>query len=304
MKILRFNDERVGVLVDGKGVVDVSEAISYREEKGPQRVMQQVIEEWDATFRAQFESLAASGDGVPLESVTLLNPIPQPRKVLAAFANYLDTPERKPDDIPLEFFYKSPETVGPGGEVHLLDIAPVYVFQPEAEIAFVIGNHAKNVSIENAYDHIFGYCPFVDISARGMTRRTQFLPKGQDTFALVGPWITTRDEVGDPHTLNVKSWVNGGARQDYSTSAMARKIPEQLSWASRFLQLQGGDIITTGTYHVGLGPINDGDVFEIEIEKLGRTSWTIKSDGPRKDPEFRPGVTQIPNATPGFSRVD
>ncbi|MDA1175050.1 MAG: hypothetical protein O2826_11125, partial [Chloroflexi bacterium] len=70
MKILRFNDERVGVLVDGKGVVDVSEAISYREEKGPQRVMQQVIEEWDATFRAQFESLAASGDGVPLESVT------------------------------------------------------------------------------------------------------------------------------------------------------------------------------------------------------------------------------------------
>jgi 2-keto-4-pentenoate hydratase/2-oxohepta-3-ene-1,7-dioic acid hydratase in catechol pathway len=119
----------------------------------------------------------------------------------------------------------------------------------------------------------------------------------------VGPWITTRDEVGDPHVLNVKSWVNGGARQDYSTAAMARKIPEQLSWVSKFLQLQGGDIITTGTYHVGLGPINDGDVFEIEIEKLGRARWHVKSEGPRKDPEFRPGVTQIPNAPTGFSRV-
>ena len=304
MKILRFNGERVGVLVDGKGVVDVSAAISNREEKGPQRVMQQVIDEWDATYKAEFEKLAASGDGVPLESVTLLNPIPQPRKVLAAFANYLDTPARKPDDIPLEFFYKAPETVGPGGQVHLLDIDPVYVFQPEAEIAFVIGNGGRNVSIANAYESIFGYCPFVDISARGMNRRTQFLPKGQDTFALVGPWITTRDEVRDPHTLNVKSWVNGSARQDYNTSAMARKIPEQLSWLSKFLDLKGGDIITTGTYHVGLGPINDGDVFEVEIEKLGRASWTIKSDGPVKDPEFRPGVTQIPNAPSGFSRVN
>lgn len=303
MKILRFNDDRVGVLVDDKGVVDVSEAVEYRQEKGPQRVMQQIIEEWDSAFRGQFESLSASGDGIPLEGLTLLNPIPQPRKVLAAFANYLDTPERKPDDVPLEFFYKSPETVGPEGQVLLLDIPPVYVFQPEAEIAFVIGNHAKNVSVDNAYDHIFGYCPFVDISARGMNRRTQFLPKGQDGYALVGPWVTTRDEVGDPHLLNVKSWVNGEARQDYSTGAMARKIPEQLSWLSKFLQLQGGDIITTGTYHVGLGPINDGDVFEIEIEELGRARWYIKSEGPRKDPEFRPGVTQIPNAPTGFSRV-
>ena len=304
MKILRFNDDRIGVLVNNdQNVVDVSDTIEYRVEKGPQRVMQQVIEDWDATFHAAFQARAAAGGGAPLDSVKLLNPIPQPRKVIAAFANYLDTPERKPDDVPMEFFYKSPETVGPEGTCHLKDIPPVYVFQPEAEIAFVIGNDAKDVSREDAFKHIFGYIPFVDISARGMNRRTQFLPKGQDGYALVGPWITTADEVGDPHKINVKSWVNGGARQDYSTEHMARKIDEQLSWLSRYVHLLGGDIVTTGTYHVGLGPINEGDVFEIELEKMGRARYYIKADGPRKEPEFRPGVTQIPNASPGFTRV-
>ena len=304
MKILRFNDNRIGVLIDGDRVAAVSEAITLREEKGPQRVMEQVIGEWDATYRSAFETIVARGESVPLDSVTLLTPVPRPSKVLAAFSNYLDEPGRKPEDVIIEFFYKAPEVVGPEGTSHLLDIGPVYVWQPEAEIAFVIGNAGRNVSEANAYSAIFGYVPFVDISARGMNRRTQFLPKGQDSYGLVGPWITTADEVGDPHTLNVKSWVNGGARQDYSTSMMARKIPTQLSWLSRFTQLNPGDVITTGTFHVGLGPINDGDVFEIEIEKLGKARYNIKADGPRKEPEFRPGHTQIPNATPGFTRVE
>ena len=84
---------------------------------------------------------------------------------------------------------------------------------------------------------------------------------------------------------------------------MARKIPEQLSWLSQYVHLLSGDIVTTGTYHVGLGPINDGDVFEIELEKMGKSRFYIKADGPRKEPEFRPGVTQIPNQQPGFTRV-
>jgi 2-keto-4-pentenoate hydratase/2-oxohepta-3-ene-1,7-dioic acid hydratase in catechol pathway len=304
MKILRFNDDRTGVLIDGDRVADVSEAISYREEKGPQRVMEQVIGEWESTYKAQFEAIAARGEGVPLDSVTLLTPVPRPSKVLAAFSNYLDEPSRKPEDVVIEFFYKAPEVVGPEGQVHILDIDPVFVWQPEAEIAFVIGKTGKNVSEADAYGSIFGYVPFVDISARGMNRRTQFLPKGQDTYGLVGPWITTADEIGDPHTLNVKSWVNGEARQDYSTGMMARKIPTQLSWLSRFLQLNPGDIVTTGTFHVGLGPINDGDVFEIEIEKMGKARYYIKADGPRKEPEFRPGHTKLPDAAPGFTRVE
>jgi len=257
-----------------------------------------------ATAGSVRASFYGAGRGYSSEEASTVSPVPRPSKVLAAFANYLDTPERKPDDVPIEFFYKAPEVVGPEGQVHLLDIAPVMVWQPEAEIAFVIGNHAKGVSRADANSHIFGYVPFVDISARGMNRRTQFLPKGQDTYGLMGPWITTSDEVGDPHTLNVKSWVNGGARQDYSTGMMARKIPTQLSWLSRFLQLNPGDIVTTGTFHVGLGPINDGDVFEIEIEKMGKARYYIKADGPRKEPEFRPGHTKLPDAAPGFTRVE
>ena len=127
MKLLRFNDDRIGILVGGDRVADVSDAIEYRVEKGAQRVMEQVIGEWD-TYRPLFEDLAAKGDGVALSSVRLLTPVPRPSKVLAAFANYIDTPDRKPEDVPLEFFYKAPEVVGPEGECHLVDIPPVMVW--------------------------------------------------------------------------------------------------------------------------------------------------------------------------------
>ena len=133
-------------------------------------------------------------------------------------------------------------------------------------------------------------------SARGLSRRTQFIPKGQDSFSLCGPWITTKDEVPDPDNLVVKSWVDGGLRQDYNTKHMAHKIPNQIAWLSRFVQLQPGDVISAGTYHEGLGPINSGETLEIEIEGLGKARFFVKGASPRKDAEWIPGVT--PNATP------
>ena len=132
-------------------------------------------------------------------------------------------------------------------------------------------------------DYLFGYVPFFDVSARGLIRRTMLLPKGQDTFNPCGPWITTKDEILDPHRLQVKSWVNGKARQNYSTEHMANRIPSQISWLSRFIQLQPGDVIATGTYHEGLGPINSGDILEIEIEGLGRARFFVKGSSPIKD---------------------
>ena len=301
MKILRFNDDRIGVLADGDQVVDVSEAIEHRVEKGPQQVIEEVIERFD-DLRPTFESIVGRGNGAPLDTVKLLVPVPRPSKCLAAFSNYLDTPDRKVEDVIIEFFYKAPDLLGPEGTVQLPDL-PVMVYQPEAEIAFVMGKHTQNVDEAQALDHVFGYVPFIDISARGMTRRSQFLPKGQDTFGPCGPWITTRDEVPDPHNLQVRSWVNGQARQDYSTSFMAHKIPAQVAWLSRFIHLRPGDIITTGTYHVGLGPLNEGDVLEIEIERLGRARFYAHSHGPRKDVEFRPGVTPVPKPAESMTRV-
>jgi len=179
--------------------------------------------------------------------------------------------------------------VGPEGEIELRDIPPVAVFQAEAEFAFIVGKHAKNVTQENAMDYVFGYVPFFDVSARGMTRRSQVLPKGQDTFSPCGPWITTKDEIPDPYSLQVRSWLNGEDRQNYNTRDMAYKIDYQIAWLSKYLQLQPGDVVATGTHHDGIAPINSGEVLEIEIEKLGRTKYFLKGDSPRKDVKFVAG---------------
>jgi 2-keto-4-pentenoate hydratase/2-oxohepta-3-ene-1,7-dioic acid hydratase in catechol pathway len=298
LKILRFNDDRIGILKNEHTVVDVSQAISSRKAKGPQRVIEDIIDNF-RRYRRKFKRIVEQENGVPLDGIKLLAPIPRPAKCLAAFVNYVDRPDRSVDTIPNEYFYKAPELVGPEGNVELLDIPPVIVYQPEAELAFVMGKQAKNVKQEEAMDYVFGYVPYFDISARGLTRRTQFVPKGQDTHGPCGPWITTKDEIPDPHNLAVKSWVNGQPRQDYNTKYMAHKIPDQIAWVTRFVQLQPGDVIATGTYHVGLGPINDGDVLEIEIERMGRARFFIKGYGERKDADWMPGKNQPPPLPPG-----
>jgi len=288
VKILRFNDDQIGVLKDGN-VVDVTGTVSSRGARGPQGVMEEIIGHF-SKYRRRFEKTLAEGGGVPLSSVKLLAPLPRPSKVLAAFANYMDYIGKAADHLPNEYFYKAPELLAPEGTIILPDMPPVLVFQPEAELAFVIGKHARNVSEKDAMKYVFGYIPFGDISARGWQRRTTFLLKGQDTWGPCGPWITTKDEIEDPHNLNVKSWVNGTVRQEYNTKFMAHKIPEQISWLSHYVQLEPGDVVTTGTYHEGLGPLNDGDVFEIEIEKLGRTKFSVKGQGARKDADWKPPV--------------
>ena len=302
MKILRFNEDRIGVLKDEHTVVDVSEGITSRKAKGPERVTEEIIEKF-RRYRRRFERIVNQENGVPLSSVKLLAPLPQPRKCLAAFSNYLDRPDRSLENSPNEYFYKAPELLGPEGTVVLLDLPPVVVYQAEAELAFVIGKKAKNVSEKEAMDYVFGYVPFFDISARGMTRRSQFVPKGQDSYGPCGPWITSKDEIPDPHNVVVKSWINGQLKQNYSTKNMAHKIPDQIAWLSRFVQLQPGDVITTGTYHEGLVPINDGDVIEIEIERMGRTKFFVKGHGPRKEVEWIPGISQPPTPSGGMSRV-
>ena len=186
MKILRFNDDRIGVVKDENMVVDVSDCISARKAKGPQRVMEEIIEGW-RKYRRRFEKVLAEQSGVPVDSVQILSPLPRPGKCIAAFSNYIDRPERTADNFPNEYFYKSPDLVGPGGAVELRDIPASVVYQPEAEFAFVIGKTAKDVPENKALDYVFGYVPFFDISTRGMVRRTQFVRKGQGQPRLLRP---------------------------------------------------------------------------------------------------------------------
>ena len=289
MKLVCFNENRLGVLKDER-VVDVTSALPHWGIKRLQTHVEEVLEEF-GTYRPKFEELQAQEAGVPLSAVSLLPPLPRPSKVLAAFVNYRDR-EGAPDP-PMEFFYKSPTgIVGPGGTVELPDNDAVGVYHFEAELAYVIGKRAKHVSEADAMEYVFGYVPFIDVSARpagGVQRRTQFMGKGQDTFAPIGPYLVTKDEVPDPHDLQVRLWVNEGLRQDYRTSDMAHRIPAQIAWLTQFVTLVPGDVITTGTHHRGLGPVNGGDVVDFEIEKLGRMTLSVKGYGPPKTAEWRPG---------------
>ena len=223
MKILRFNDDQIGVIKNDNMVVDVSTTISARKAKGPQRVMEEIIDGW-RKYRKRFEKVLAEQDGVPLASVQLLSPLARPGKFLAAFSNYIDRPERTADNFPNEYFYKSRHLVGPNAEVELRDIPSCVVYQPEAEFAFVIGKTAKDVTEKQALDHVFGYVPMFDISTRGTGAAHPFVGKARVPDGCCGPWIITKDEIPDPHNVNVKSWTNGEPRRTI-TPAPWPKIP-------------------------------------------------------------------------------
>ena len=285
MKILRFDDDRIGVL-RGDHVVDISELISHRVYRGPQGAIEELIEGFDR-YRPQIEAMLVGVGGTPLDTVVVRSPLARPSRVLAAFVNYWNTPERGERNV-LEFFHKSPHLVGPDSAIHLPDIESVVEFQPEAELGVVIGRKGRQVAEVHAMELVFGYIPYVDVSARGMIRRSQFLPKGQDGFSACGPWITTKDEIADPQQLQICSWVNGEPRQNFSTARMMYRVDEQIAWLTRFVELRPGDLLATGGFHDGLREINVGDIFDIEISGLGRTSFKVSGDSPYKKSNFKP----------------
>jgi 2-keto-4-pentenoate hydratase/2-oxohepta-3-ene-1,7-dioic acid hydratase in catechol pathway len=121
---------------------------------------------------------------------------------------------------------------------------------------------------------------FIDGSARGMVPAAQsfFQMKSRDTFAPIGPYIVTADEIPDPHNLPVKLTVNGVVKQNFNTSDMAHKIPRCIEWVSHIHTLLPGDILATGTNHRGLGAFQDGDKIELEVGPLGRLSFNVRDD--------------------------
>jgi 2-keto-4-pentenoate hydratase/2-oxohepta-3-ene-1,7-dioic acid hydratase in catechol pathway len=121
-------------------------------------------------------------------------------------------------------------------------------------------------------DYVFGYLNLIDGSARGLppSSNTYYQMKSRDTFCPLGPLLVTADEIPDPHALQVRLWVNGVLKQDYSTSDMAHRIPECLEWITAIHTLEPGDVVTLGTNHGGLGAFQHGDVVEMETAGLGR----------------------------------
>jgi 2-keto-4-pentenoate hydratase/2-oxohepta-3-ene-1,7-dioic acid hydratase in catechol pathway len=277
MKLAFFDDFKLGV-VKGDNIVDVSSVVKDVPRLGPQDVINGVIARF-AEFRPRLEETAARGAGVALAGVRLRPPLPRPGNIDCMAVNYMEDGTRT-EPAPINAFHKSPNAViGPGDTMVLPDV-PATIFEGEAEVGLVIGKRATNVKAADAMGYVFGYVNFIDGSARGLPPpgNVFYQMKSRDTFAPLGPWIVTADEIPDPHKLQVKLWVNGVLKQNFNTDDMAHKIPRCVEWVSSIHTLEPGDVLATGTNHRGLNAFQDGDVVELETERLGRLRINIKDE--------------------------
>jgi len=295
MKLAVANGDRV-FIVRGQEAVDVTASISSIPHVSISDLMIGLAADFDKA-RPSIERAAAAGKGIPLSSLHFEAPIPRPRNIVCMAVNYMEDGTRSAPAL-INAFHKAPTSViGHGGTMILPD-APASNFEAEAEIALIIGKRASNVSVANAMSHVFGYLNFIDGSAanamshvfgylnfidgsaRGLLPHDQrfFQVKSRDTFAPMGPFIVTADEVPDPQKLQIRLWVNGVIKQDFNTDDMAHKIPRCIEWASSIHALEPGDVLATGTNHRGLSSLQNGDNVELECQGLGRLSFKVRDD--------------------------
>jgi 2-keto-4-pentenoate hydratase/2-oxohepta-3-ene-1,7-dioic acid hydratase in catechol pathway len=277
MKLAYFDDFQLGVLTD-KGLVDVSHIIMDIPHTNPGNLMNGLIKDFE-NYRSKLETAAEKGVAFPLDSIKIQPPLPKPGAIDCMAVNYMEngTLKEKPQ---INGFHKSPSAIIGNGDTMILPDVPATIFEGEAELGLIIGKRASNVSESDAMDHVFGYLNFIDGSARGLPpdRNVFFQVKSRATFAPIGPFIVTADEIPDPQNLTVRLWVNGELKQDFNTNDMAHKIPKAISWLSSIHALEPGDLIATGTNHRGLSSFQHGDKIELEVEGLGRLSINVQDD--------------------------
>lgn len=213
------------------------------------------------------------------DDVTLGTPIPAPKKVICIGRNYVEHAAEMESDIP-EFpvlFTKYATTlIGPEDDIEKTPLTEKLDY--EVELTIVIGETAREVSKENAYDFIAGYTIGNDTTARDLQKRTvQWLQgKAIDRTSPIGPWVVTSDEIKDPENLTIRSFVNGEKRQESNTSKLIYDIPFLIEFISNLITLEPGDLIMTGTpdgVGVAMNPpqfLQAGDVVTLEIENIGK----------------------------------
>ncbi|MBV6496871.1 MAG: FAA hydrolase family protein [Acidobacteria bacterium ACB1] len=234
--------------------------------------------ERDFLTPASYAIQSGAVDILEREEVRLESPVPKPGKIVCVGLNYRDHAEESGMAIPTSpiiFSKFSTAVIGPDTAIELpADSSEV---DYEAELAVVIGRRARMVAAGDAMNYVFGYTNFNDVSARDLQFADGQWQRGKscDTFAPMGEFIATCDEIADPHGLRIGFRLNGETLQDSSTGQMIFRIPELIEFISRTITLEPGDIIATGT-PPGVGfartPkvfLKDGDVAEVEIEGLG-----------------------------------
>ncbi|PYV40566.1 MAG: hypothetical protein DMG06_19910 [Acidobacteria bacterium] len=298
-----YNEVRAGA-VEGDFVIDLNRAYAFylfnSLKAGPRASddlvpadLLGVLEGGDATLEAlhktlsytrpllsqpdELDRLVTAGAVRNLKNVKLLTPLPRPHRILAIGLNYRKHAEESGQKIPVapEVFSKECLPIGPGEAIRI----PKTVKQPdyEAELAFVIGKTARDVSREKALEYVAGYMIFNDVTARDIQRRGSqwVLGKSVDTFAAAGPYLVLRDEIADPQKLELKTIVGQEVLQQANTSDMIFSVADIIADITQFLTLQPGTIITTGTPS-GVGSsrkpqrwLHPGERIRLEIQGLG-----------------------------------
>lgn len=270
MKLATFTHggtTRVG-RVEGDRIVDLAGA-------GIPTEMSALLAEGES---AMTTARGATGRELPLADVVLEAPVLRPPKILAIGLNYrdhieetgLDTPE-----FPMFFNKQSTAANGPYAPIHLPRVSEKLDY--EGELGFVVGRRCRHVPRERAHEVIAGFVVCNDVSVRDWQMRAQTFTLGKsfDTHSPFGPWLTTPDEAGDPHAMDLKTWVNGELRQDSNTRHLVFDCYDQIATLTAAFTLEPGDLIVTGTPSgVGIGYkphkyLKAGDVVKIEIGELG-----------------------------------
>ncbi|MBS4202131.1 fumarylacetoacetate hydrolase family protein [Bacillus sp. FJAT-49732] len=277
MKLIQFMDKqddskkiRLGALVGENYYVEVQAEGTMRD------LIRKIGSSKDV--KLEVEKQIEEGKKEHVEQIHILSPLTDPEKIICIGLNYHDHAKESNMAVPEVpvLFPKYPNCII-GHEEDVIIPQEVQQCDYEVELAFIVGKTAKHVSKEDAMDYVFGYTIVNDVSARDIQLSEAQWTRGKtiDTFAPTGPCIVTADEIGDPHNLDISLKLNGEKMQHSNTRELIFNIPTLLSFLSKTITLQPGDIISTGTPHgVGMGRspqvwLKAGDVTEAIIEGIG-----------------------------------
>ena len=284
MKIAVFDENRLGLVRDDR-VHDVSAALAVlpaTERPWLARRGDLLMANLDV-LRPAMEAALPGAASKPIGEARFLSPVQQPTKIIGVPVNYHDHAVEAEADVQTfsdrfrgsieqqGFFLKAVSAlVGPGEGIRLR--FPDRRNDHEMELGVVIGRRVSNIGADEAMSAIAGYALALDMVVRGPEDRS--LRKSGDSYAVLGPWLVTADEIADPEALDLSLHVNGELRQASNTRQMIMKLADQIAYASRFYTLHPGDIIMTGTCE-GVGPVKPGDMLSCRIQDIGEMKVAI-----------------------------
>jgi 2,4-diketo-3-deoxy-L-fuconate hydrolase len=288
MKICRFDDDRLGIVIGDK-VHDVTPAQDEIRRSAPYTFMGDAVIAALPAWRPRLEEMAVKTPGRPLSEVRLLSPVARPSKVMAAPTNYKKHIEemranREQEGRPVKrssdigeagiFLKANSAIVGPSEGIPIR--FPDRRNDHEAELVVVIGKEGSDIPRERALDYVAGYCLGLDMTVRGPEDRS--FRKSVDGYAPLGPWMVTADEIPDPNDVEFSLYLNDELRQKPHTKDLIYNVQRLIEFASAFYTLHPGDVYFTGTAE-GVGPVKPGDWIRVNCDAIGEMKIQVRAHG-------------------------